>query len=119
MNYRDDIFKTLQSEPEEPYRMSQKDFIDKAKAVLNKICNAYSQAWESRILEDGDFPEEDVRDKCAGYGVFVVNGEERECWQDGETGDCFYRFCDYEQVGIDLETHLSDIFDLLSVDEIN
>jgi hypothetical protein len=48
----------------------------------------------------------------------LENGEEKDCVQDREQGDCFHRFCDYEQVGMDLETHLGDITDLLSVDEI-
>jgi hypothetical protein len=46
------------------------------------------------------------------------NGQEKECVQDREQGDCFHRFCDYEQVGINLEAHLKDMFDLLSVNEV-
>lgn len=52
------------------------------------------------------------------FEIFLENGEEKDCVQDREQGDCFHRFCDYEQVGMDLETHLGDITDLLSVDEI-
>lgn len=111
----EDLFKI---EPQEPYKMSQKEFIEKAKSVLEKICNNYSQAWQSRILKNGEYPEESVCDKCTGCGVFLENGEERDCFQDKEQGDCFHRFCDYEQVGMDIETHLGDMFDLLSVDEI-
>jgi hypothetical protein len=111
----DDLFKI---EPQEPYKMSQKEFVEKTKAVLEKIYNAYSQGWQSRVLRDGEHPEEIVCDKCTGCGVFLENGEERDCVQDREQGDCFHRFCDYEQVGMDLETHLGDIADLLSVDEI-
>ena len=105
-------------EPQEPYKMSQKEFVEKTKSVLKKIYNAYSQGWESRVLRDGEHPEESVCDKCTGCGVFLENGEERDCVQDREQGDCFHRFCDYEQVGMDLECHLEDMFDLLSVDEI-
>jgi hypothetical protein len=105
-------------EPQEPYKMSQKEFVTKTKDVLEKIYNAYSQGWQSRVLRDGEHPEESVCDKCIGCGIFIENGEEKECVQDREQGDCFHRFCDYEQVGMDLETHLADISDLLSVDEI-
>lgn len=98
--------------------MSQKEFVEKTKAVLEKIYNGYSQNWQSRVLSDDEHPEESICDKCTGCGIFLENGEERDCFQDMEQGDCFHRFCDYEQVGIDLEDHLADIFDLLSVDEI-
>jgi len=111
----EDFFKI---EPQEPYKMSQKEFVSKTKAVLEKIYSAYLQGWQSRVLRDGEYPEESVCDKCTGCGLFMDNGEEKECVQDKEQGDCFHRFCDYEQVGMDLETHISDISDLLSVDEI-
>ena len=111
----EDLFKI---EPQEPYKMSQKEFVEKTKSVLEKIYNAYSQGWQSRVLRDGEHPEESICDKCTGCGVFLENGEERDCVQDREQGDCFHRFCDYEQVGMDLETNLGDIADLLSVDEI-
>lgn len=110
-----DLFK---NEPQGLYKMSQKEFVEKTKAVLNKICNNYLQGWQSRVLRDGEHPEESVCDKCTGCGAFMDNGEEKDCVQDMEQGDCFHRFCDYEQVGRDLETHLGDMFDLLSVDEI-
>lgn len=111
----DDLFKI---EPEEPYKMNQKEFFEKTKVILNKIYNSYSQGWQSRVLRDGEHPEESVCDKCTGCGIFMDNGEEKECFQDREQGDCFHRFCDYEQVGMDLEFNLEDMYDLLSVDEI-
>lgn len=75
----DDLFKI---EPQEPHKMSQKEFFEKTKAVLNKICNNYSQGWQSRVLRDGEYPEESVCDKCTGFGLFMDNGEEKECVQD-------------------------------------
>jgi hypothetical protein len=108
----------FESEPQELYKMSQQKFVEKTKAVLNKICNGYCQSWQSMRLMDEEYPEESVCDKCTGWGKFIKNGEEKECVQDREQGECFYRFCDYEQVGIDLEANLEDMFDLLSVDEI-
>jgi hypothetical protein len=105
--------------PQEPIvKMSQKEFVEKTKAVLNKICDSYSQGWQSRVLRNGEYPDESVCDKCKGNGIFIVNGEERECVRDDEQGDCFRRFCDYEEVGMSLENYLDDVFDLLSVNEI-
>ncbi len=105
-------------EPQKLRRMDQKEFIEKTKSVLEKIYNSYSQGWQSRVLTDEEYPEESVCDKCKGCGIFLENGEERDCVQDREWGGCFHRFCDYEQVGMDLENHIEDICDLLSVDEI-
>lgn len=105
-------------EPHEPYVMSQADFNEKTKSVLEKIYNVYSQGWQNRYLKDEERPEESVCDKCTGCGIFLENGQEKECMQDKEHGDCFHRFCDYEQVGADLEDYLPDITDLLSVEEI-
>lgn len=108
----EDLFKI---EPHDPYKMNQEEFIEKTKSVLEKIYNTYTQGWQSRVLRDDEHPEESVCDKCTGYGTFT---DGKECVQDREQGDCFHRFCDYEQVGMSLEDNLEDIFDLLSVDEI-
>ena len=69
----EDLFKI---EPQEPYKMSQKEFVSKTKDVLEKIYNAYSQGWQSRVLRDGEHPEESVCDKCTSCGLFMDNGEE-------------------------------------------
>ena len=103
---------------QEPYKMSQQDFVNKTKELLEKIYGAYSQEWKGRVLKDNDYPEESVCDKCTGCGIFTENGQEKDCIQDKEQGDCFHRFCDYEQVGMNLETYIGDIISLLSVDEI-
>ncbi|MFD2922024.1 hypothetical protein ACFS6H_20050 [Terrimonas rubra] len=114
MNF-DDLFKT---EPKEPYKMSQMDFFEKTKVVFEKIYKSYSQAWQEKNLKDDEYPEESVCDKCTGCGIFLKNGEEKDCFQNKEHGECFYLFCDYELVGMELETQLEEISDLLSVDEI-
>ena len=112
----DDLFKI---EPHEPYEMTQKDFIEKTKTVLEKIYSAYLQGWQSRVLRDGEHPDESVCNKCSGCGLFMDNGEEKECVQDREQGDCFHRFFDYEQVGMNLENHIEEITDLLSVEQLS
>ena len=48
--------------PQELHKMSQNDFVEKTKAVLNKICNSYCQSWQSRRLIDEEYPEESVCD---------------------------------------------------------
>ena len=111
----DDFFKT---EPIEPHKMSQKDFIQKTKEVLNKICDSYFNARQKVSLRYVEYPDENVCCKCKGFGKFMYNGEEKECFMDRERGECFHTHLDYKQVGMDLETHFEDMIDLLSVDEI-
>ncbi len=111
----DDLFKI---EPQEQIVMSKSDFFEKTKSVLNNIYSSYSQGWQSRVLKNDEYPEETICDKCTGRGIFINNDEEKECIQDYEYGTCFHRFCDYEQVGMCLEDHLNDMYELLLVDKI-
>lgn len=111
-----EIFDT---EEQELYIMSQQEFFEKTKKLLSKLAQNYSSAWQQRALKDEEFPEESVCDKCTGCGVFVADDEQKECVQDKEQGWCYHRFCDYEQVGLEFETELGDIFDLLSVDNLH
>jgi len=111
-----DIFGT---EPSEPIKMSQQEFVEKTNALLIKINNAYSQAWQDRPLKDSEYPNESVCYKCTGCGVFQMDDEERDCFINYERGECYHRFCDYEQVGVDIESLIFDTHELLSVDEIN
>lgn len=106
-------------EPTEPIRMSQEGFFIKTKALLEKIGNNYSQAWQDRALKDNEYPEESICDKCKGHGTFKENGEERDCYRDNEHGECYHRFCDYEQFGMNLESQLENLHELLSVDELS
>lgn len=112
-----ELFK-IEPEPTEPKKMDSIEFFEKTKLVLTKIYNSYSQGYMNRVLTDEEYPEESICDKCTGCGLFMDSGEKKECFQHLENGYCYHRFCDYEQVGIDLEANLEDIFDLLSVDEI-
>jgi hypothetical protein len=108
----DDFFKT---EPIEPQKMSQKDFIQKTKEVFGKICDSYSNARQRVALCADEYPDENVCSKCKGFGKFMYNGEEKECIMDREREECFHTHLDYKQVGMDLETHFEDMIDLLSV----
>lgn len=99
--------------------MSKDDFVKNTKELLESIYTDFSSAWQSRALRNGEHPEEHICDKCKGCGIFLLDGEERECVQDKEYGDCFYRFCNYEQFGIDIEQRFTKIFELLSTTKIN
>ncbi len=112
----EDFFKL---EPGEPHVMTSQDFFDKTQRLLNHVANSYSQSWKSRSLKNGEFPDESVCDKCQGCGTFKNEiGEENECVQDKEQGQCYHRYFDYENLSDELETHLDDIYVLISVDEL-
>ena len=115
MNEFESMFNELQGEP---IKMGQKEFLEKTKALLNKVLNSYCQGWQSRSLMDDEYPEESVCDKCTGTGTFMNEGEEKECIIDGEAGYCYHKFCDYEQVGMDLVAYIDDMLDLIGVDEL-
>lgn len=102
----------------QPVLMSQKEFVEKTKLLLEQLAKAYHQGWQSRALKDDQFPDESVCEKCTGCGVFMKDGEQRDCFQDKEFGECYYRFCDYEQVGMDIEAHMGEAYELLAVDEV-
>ncbi len=112
---KNDIFNI---EPIEPVIMDQKEFFSKTIMLLNKISNIYSGAWQNRSLKDEEFPDESICDKCTGCGVFKEGDIEKDCFQDKEQGWCYHRFCDYEQVGMELELQFYDINELLSIDEL-
>ena len=106
-------------EPLPPETMDSNDFFAKTQHLLNRISTIYNQGWQSKPLKDEEFPEESICDKCTGYGKLHSDiDEERECAQDKEQGWCYYRFCDYEQVGMDLEVLIEDVYGLLSIDEL-
>jgi hypothetical protein len=113
-----DIF-DLEIVPVEPYKMSHIEFFNKTKELLQKIDSNYGQAWTNRPLKDIEFPDESICEKCIGCGTFKKeNGEEGDCVVDRERGQCYHRFMDAEQFGAEVETHLDQIWELLSVDEV-
>lgn len=99
-------------------KMSQEDFVEKTKSLLSRIASNYCTSWESRPLKEDEYPDESVCNKCTGCGTFLDEGWEKDCHQDREQGECYHRFCDYEQVGIAIEDNLEAIYELLSVYKI-
>lgn len=99
--------------------MSKDDFVKKTKELLEGIHQDYSNAWQKRVLGDGEHPEERICEKCTGCGIFILGDEQVECVQNEEDGCCFFRFCDYEQFGIDIEQRFTKIYELLSTTKIN
>ena len=113
---KDDIFK-IEKEP--PVVMSKDEFFEKTTALLQKILDEYSGCWYTRSLKESDHPEESVCDQCKGCGVFKLeNGEERDCFQDREIGECYYRDFDAEEFGLGIQGMLELIHELSLVDEL-
>jgi len=72
------------------------------------------------VQQTTEFPNESICDKCEGCGMFKdENDEERECQQDKEEGECYHRYVDLEQFGQEVENTLDDLFELITVDQIN
>lgn len=94
-------------------KIKQSEFNELAKKVLSNICYSYHQSWHSRPLKDEEFPDESICDRCTGCGTFKINGEDKECVQDREQGQCYHRYQDAEEFGIEVETELENIYGLL------
>lgn len=115
----EDFFKLDDIDPIEMKTMPPQEFLSKTKSILEKILFSYSTNTSFRRLSDAEYPDEWVCSKCQGCGTFRnLEGEEKECTQDREEGECYYRFFDYEGFSLDVESNFEDIYELLCVDEI-
>jgi hypothetical protein len=113
----DDFF-DLKEEVQEPINMAKDEFVAKTKKLLAYIESSYGKGWKDRPLKEEEFPEESICDKCTGCGIFKLDGEDAECVRDFEEGDCGTRYFDAEEFGIEVETCLDDIYELLYVDNV-
>lgn len=116
-SFFDDIF-NLKEEIQEPINMSKDEFVEKTKKLLNYISNQYSKGWHSRRLKDKEYPEESVCDKCTGCGTFKLNEEDAECVADREEGECYVRYFDAEEFGLEIEATMDDVYELLFIDNV-
>lgn len=118
MDLMDEIL-NYQEEGYKPIIMDSNEYFAKTKKLLQKIENAYSKAWQNRVLKEYEFPEESICDKCDGCGLFKKeDGEQYECFIDHEEGECFTREFNAEEFGIEAECEMDEVFSLLCVDEL-
>ena len=112
----DDLF--LIEEPA-PTFMNKDEYFKRSQQLFDIIAMQYSKSWGSRRLLDTKQPDESICEKCKGCGIFKVDGEEKECVQDKENGECFHRFFDSEEFGVEVESQLEELHNLLGIDGIN
>ena len=113
----DDLF-DLKEEIQEPINMAKDEFVAKTKKLLAYIESSYGNGWQSRALKEEEYPEESICDECKGCGTFKLNSEDAECVRDYEDGQCVTRYFDAEEFGLEVETCLDDIYELLFVDNV-
>jgi len=113
----DDLF-DLKEEIQEPINMAKDEFVAKTKKLINYISDQYNKGWQSRALKEEEYPEESICDKCEGCGTFKYKGEDADCVADREEGECYIRYFDAEEFGLEVETCLEDIYELLFVDNV-
>ncbi|HPC09550.1 MAG TPA: hypothetical protein PLN85_00550 [archaeon] len=100
--------------------MNQNEYFNKTKSLLTKIYTYYSQGWKHIPFKENEYPDEKICDECTGSNSFINdNNETIECIQNREEGECYYFYCDYEEIGFNLQNCINDILNLLLVDEIN
>jgi 23S rRNA A2030 N6-methylase RlmJ len=113
----DDFF-NIKEEKYEPTNMSKDEFVDKTRKLLKHLDRHYTENWRSRPLKEEEFPNENICDKCTGCGIFKLKNEEAECTKDYEEGECYHRYFDAEEFGLEVETCFDDIYELLFVDNV-
>lgn len=114
----DDLF-DLKEEPQEPINMAKDEFVEKTKKLLNYISDKYGKGWKSKRLTEEEYPEESVCDKCTGCGTFKFKGEDEECVSDREEGECYVRYFDAEEFGLEIEATMDDVYELLFIDNVD
>lgn len=105
-------------EEPKPNLMNKDEYLKRTQQLLDFISCKYSESHHTRSLIDSEFPDESVCDKCQDCGVFNLNGEEKECVQDREQGNCFYRYFDGEEFGMSVMNQLEELHSLLGVDDL-
>jgi hypothetical protein len=97
-------------------KIKQSEFNALATKILENIAQSYYRSWHTRLLKDDEFPDENICDKCSGFGTFI-NGELRsDCFQDKEQGWCYHRYQDAEEFVTEVEVELENIYRLIGVD---
>lgn len=95
-------------------KIKQSDFNTLAVKIFNNIASSYSESFVSKQLKDGEFPDENVCDKCTGCGTFILGDENKECFQDKEGGACYYRLQDFNGFALEVEAQMEDIWKIIS-----
>ena len=114
----DDLF-DLKEESQELINMAKDEFVEKTKKLLNYISDKYGKGWKSKRLTEEEYPEESVCDKCTGCGTFKFKGEDEECVSDREEVECYVRYFDAEEFGLEIEATMDDVYELLFIDNID
>jgi hypothetical protein len=109
---------SLDIQPDEDVEMDKDEYLTKSTQIFSIVDTEYSKAWVKVRLNDGEYPDESICDKCEGCGSIIVNGEEVECIANREEGECYRIVFDSEQFGNSMAQIVDDIWDLLSINKL-
>jgi len=101
-----------------PEFMNKDEYFKRSQKVLESISMSYSNSWGSIRLSDGEYPDESICEKCKGFGICKINGEEKQCKQDRIEGECFYDYFDSEDFILSIESQMEELHNLLGIDGI-
>lgn len=109
-----------QPEEEEVCRMDPAEYFKKSQAVFEKLSSDFFGSFSWVHMKDGDYPSEDICDKCTGCGLFHdSNGDEKECVIDREEGECFTQVWDFTEMCENAGNYMEDLMELLMVQELS
>lgn len=66
------------------------------KSIPHIIEDIYSKCRYRRHLDETEYPNKDICEKCKGIGEVIIDGVEELCWVNKE-GDCCVEVLDKEQ----------------------
>jgi hypothetical protein len=113
----DDFF-NVDSPPIELISMDKDEYFTQSQRIFNSIMVDFTMAYHRQRLHDNDYPDQSVCDMCNGCGNFMLDGEETECFQNKEAGECYYSYFDSEGFRDSMELKLESISDMLQVYEL-
>jgi hypothetical protein len=115
-NFLDFFDKPSMFDAPEPPKFTAAEFMQKTKRLLDDIQVAYGEAYYNYRLTESDLPAEAVCASCKGCGTF---GDNRECIQNNEEGECYERRFDAEHLSESLQAIMfedSAFFDLYAAE---
>jgi hypothetical protein len=118
----EDIFGIDVKEDDDSPKIRQSDFNEHVKKLLKNISNSYNDSWHDRRLDDIEFPNQSVCNKCTGCGEFKsINGQILECRQYNSEDDsyCYHRFQDSKEFGEEVESELDSIWGLMGIEIVS
>jgi hypothetical protein len=117
-NIMEDLF-NLEHDEIQPLFIDKEEYFEITQQLFNTFSMTYAKSHHRQLLNDSDYPSEEICNSCKGCGVFKLNDEYTECYQNYEYGECYYIFFDSEEFHYEIQNEIEEIHMLLGYNGIN